>query len=100
MTRTTRTTVELADIFGRYGPEFVSRFGAAMSPEQRKAMVDIERCRTAVLGGHKEECDSCRHERYAYNWGFWPNPSKRHIPELSRSVPMGPNQPAQGGSVF
>ncbi len=27
--------------------------------------------------------------------GFWPNPSKRYIPELARSVLMGPNQPAR-----
>jgi hypothetical protein len=27
----------------------------------------IERCRTAVLGGHLERCDSCGYERPAYN---------------------------------
>ena len=67
MTQMTQSTLEIADVFRRYGPEFVARYGAAMSAQQRKAMADIERCRTAVLGGHKEECDSCSHERYAYN---------------------------------
>ena len=27
----------------------------------------IERCRTASLGGHVEQCDACGHQRIAYN---------------------------------
>jgi hypothetical protein len=27
----------------------------------------IERCRTAALGGHVEQCDACGHQRIAYN---------------------------------
>lgn len=27
----------------------------------------FERCRTAALGGHLEQCDQCGHERNAYN---------------------------------
>jgi hypothetical protein len=27
----------------------------------------IERCRTAALGGHVEQCDTCGHQRIAYN---------------------------------
>ena len=46
MTQMTRPAVEIADVFRRYGAEFVARYGTAMSPEQRKAMGDIERCRT------------------------------------------------------
>ncbi len=30
-------------------------------------MRDIERCRTAALGGHLEQCDGCGHARPAYN---------------------------------
>ena len=30
-------------------------------------MTAIELCRTAALGGHVEQCDSCGHERIAYN---------------------------------
>jgi hypothetical protein len=30
-------------------------------------MTAIEVCRTAVLGGHLEQCDQCGHERNAYN---------------------------------
>jgi site-specific recombinase XerD len=30
-------------------------------------MSDIERCRTAALGGHVEQCDACGHQRIAFN---------------------------------
>ena len=36
-------------------------------PEQRRVMQAIEVCRTAVLGGHLEQCDSCCYQRIAYN---------------------------------
>jgi hypothetical protein len=33
-------------------------------------MSAIERCRTAALGGHVEQCDSCGHQRIAFNPTF------------------------------
>src|SRR3989475_460568 len=30
-------------------------------------MTAIERCRTAALGGHVEQCDACGHQRIAFN---------------------------------
>ena len=30
-------------------------------------MTAIERCRTAALGGHVEQCNACRHQRISYN---------------------------------
>src|SRR5260370_34930813 len=30
-------------------------------------MTAIERCRTAALGGHIEQCDQCSYQRNAYN---------------------------------
>jgi hypothetical protein len=59
--------LEVADVFGRFGADFVARFGKSLCNQQRKAIQDIEQCRTAVLGGHKEECDQCGHESYAFN---------------------------------
>lgn len=59
--------LEVADVLGRFGAEFVARFGKSLCNQQRKAIQDIEQCRTAVLGGHKEECDQCGHESFAYN---------------------------------
>lgn len=59
--------LEMADIFRQYGEGYRARHGATMSPEQFKAMRAIENCRTAVLGGHVEECDHCAHQVISYN---------------------------------
>jgi hypothetical protein len=37
---------------------------------QRRVMTAIEVCRTAVLGGHLEQCDHCGYQRNAYNSCF------------------------------
>jgi predicted Zn-ribbon and HTH transcriptional regulator len=57
--------VELADIFRRYADDY--RRSHALSYEQLKVMHHIQICRTAVLGGHLEQCDQCGFERNAYN---------------------------------
>lgn len=61
------TGLEVADIFRRHGPAFRLAHGATLLPEQRRVMRAIEECRTAALGGHVEECDSCGHQVIAYN---------------------------------
>ncbi len=38
-----------------------------ISLDQLKVMSAIERCRTAVLGGHVARCEDCAHEHIAYN---------------------------------
>jgi hypothetical protein len=58
---------ELADIFRRYGPEYLARFGAKLLPSHRRALEDIIRCRTSVLGGHLYVCDRCGHVHYSYH---------------------------------
>ena len=60
-----RPPLEVADIFRQHGHDF--RFTYPLSPEQRRVMGAIERCRTAALGGHVEQCDTCGHQRIAYN---------------------------------
>ena len=57
--------VELADIFRRYADDY--RRSHTVSYEQLKVMRHIEICRTAVLGGHVEQCDQCAFELIAYN---------------------------------
>jgi Transposase zinc-binding domain len=44
--------------------------GASLSMAQRRVMTAIEVCRTAVLGGHLEQCDHRGHQRNAYNSCF------------------------------
>lgn len=62
-----RPRLEVADIFRRYGPAFRARLGAVVSTAQQRVMTAIERCRTAALGGHVEQCDTCGQRRIAYN---------------------------------
>lgn len=59
--------LELADIFRQLGPSYRSLHAEALSRGQRRVMGAIERCRTAALGGHVEQCDACGHQRIAFN---------------------------------
>lgn len=58
---------EVADIFRRCGDHYRQQYGSSLSTAQRRVMTAIERCRTAALGGHVEQCDHCDHPRISYN---------------------------------
>jgi hypothetical protein len=60
-----RRGVELADIFRAHGESY--RRDHPLPVSHRKVMQAVERCRTAALGGHLEQCDSCGFERPTYN---------------------------------
>ncbi len=62
-----RQGLEVADIFRRFGPSWRAANAGHVSLDQLKVMSAIERCRTAALGGHVEQCQDCRHTRIAYN---------------------------------
>jgi hypothetical protein len=55
----------VGEIFSLYGPQY--RREHKLSPQHRKAMFAIEHCRTAVMGGHIDQCDHCGHVRISYN---------------------------------
>jgi len=59
--------LEVADVFREAGPAYRERFAARMLPSHLKAMRDIERCRTAALGGHLRQCDHCSQLLYSYH---------------------------------
>ena len=71
-----RPTLEVADIFRRYGDAYRQQADGALSTAQRRVMTAIETCRTAALGGHVEQCDACGHQRIAYN-----SCANRHCPK-------------------
>jgi hypothetical protein len=71
-----RPRFEVADLFRCYGADYRQKHGASMSVAQRRVMTAIEVCRTAVLGGHLEQCDHCGHQRNAYN-----SCANRHCPK-------------------
>jgi hypothetical protein len=62
-----REGLEVADVFRHFGSTFRNQHGASLSAARRRAMVAIENCRTAALGGHVERCGDCGHQRVAYN---------------------------------
>lgn len=53
---------EIAEILRSYAPA-LERLG----PDRRRAVRDITSCRTAALGGHLYQCDTCGHEVPLYN---------------------------------
>ena len=62
-----RPILEVADIFRGHGAAWRAANAGHVSLDQFKVMSAIERCRTAALGGHVEQCDACGHQRIAFN---------------------------------
>jgi len=60
-----KQNIELADIFSSHAEAFKKTH--ILCPEQLKAYNAITLCRTSAMGGHTTHCDSCGHERNAYN---------------------------------
>lgn len=60
-------SLEVADIFRTHGAAYRAANAGHISFDQFKVMNAIERCRTAVLGGHVARCADCAHEHIAYN---------------------------------
>lgn len=58
---------ELADVFRTHPSDFLKRWSRTLSRPQRKALRDIQNCRTAALGGHLQQCDRCGHRVLFYN---------------------------------
>ena len=60
-----RPKIEVGDIFRTYGDAF--RLTHRLSWAQHQAINAIAACRTARLGGHVDQCDSCGTLRISYN---------------------------------
>lgn len=57
--------LEVAEIFRQHGPAY--RESHRLSRNELRVMRAIEVCRTAALGGHKDQCDHCGHVEISYN---------------------------------
>src|SRR5512136_913462 len=57
--------LEVAQIFRQHGPAY--RQSHRLSRHALRVMRAIEVCRTALLGGHKDQCDHCGHVEISYN---------------------------------
>jgi len=62
-----RPTLEVADILRASGSSFWERYGSHLALQHRKVMDAIVHCRTAALGGHRDQCLRCGHQAISYN---------------------------------
>jgi len=60
-----KPTFEVADIIRLYGDDY--RNNHTLPPLYQGVLNAINNCRTAILGGHIEQCDSCGDQRISYN---------------------------------
>jgi hypothetical protein len=77
----TRPRLEVAEVIRSCRDAFVQRYGASLTPEQRRALDDLTACRTAALGGHVLECPECGHQEIAYN-----SCGNRHCPKCQATA--------------
>lgn len=70
---------EVADVIAQAAAAYEARYHA--SPGQRRILRDLGRCRTAALGGHKQQCAQCGHEVISYN-----SCRNRHCPKCQGSA--------------
>src|SRR5438045_8971162 len=64
----TRPLLELADLVGAAGHRFLDRPPAWFTWLHLKVLVAIERCRTAAMGEHADQCTGCGHRAISYNY--------------------------------
>ena len=62
-----RPPFEVADIIRSAGNAFREQYGSSLTWPQHKVLDAIVRCRTAALGGHRDQCLSCGREAISYN---------------------------------
>jgi len=62
-----RPLLEMADIVRCAGQTFVERSRNWITWQHQKVLLAIERCRTAALGGHRDQCSHCEHSVLSYN---------------------------------
>jgi hypothetical protein len=62
-----RPPLEVADIVRCAGQSFVERSHKWINGQHEKVLLAITRCRTAALGGHRDQCSDCGHTAISYN---------------------------------
>jgi hypothetical protein len=72
----TRPRLEVAEVIRSCRDAFLQKYGAGLTPVQRRALDDLTACRTAALGGHILGCLDCGHQEISYN-----SCGNRHCPK-------------------
>ena len=62
-----RPPLEVADVIRAAGPAFLDRCLSCFDRQHLKVLNAIQRCRTAALGGHVDECSRCGLRTISYN---------------------------------
>src|SRR6202045_2545668 len=62
-----RPTLEVADIVRAAGNSFWEQQQSHLAWPHRKVLDAIVRCRTAALGGHRDQCVGCGHQAISFN---------------------------------
>ena len=77
----TRPPWEVADIIRRAGSRFIERYRDSLIWPQVKVLNAIARCRTAALGGHRDQCLRCGYQAISYN-----SCRNRHCPKCQTNA--------------
>jgi Putative transposase/Transposase zinc-binding domain len=76
-----RPRFEIADIIRKADARIASRYRESLSWPQVKVLNAIVRCRTAALGGHRDQCTSCGYQTISYN-----SCRNRHCPKCQTNA--------------
>ncbi len=76
-----RPALEVADIIRAHGDDYRQARGGKLTSAEEYVLRSLAACRTAVLGGHLEECGECGHRRPAYN-----SCGNRHCPKCQAAA--------------
>jgi Putative transposase/Transposase zinc-binding domain len=76
-----RPPLEVADIVHCAGQSFIERSRKWINGQHEKVLLAITRCRTAALGGHRDQCSDCGHTAISYN-----SCRNRHCPKCQGSA--------------
>ncbi len=76
-----RPSLEMADIIRSAGRSFIERNRSWLNRLHLKVLTAIERCRTAALGGHLDECVCCGHRVISFN-----SCRNRHCPKCQANA--------------
>jgi hypothetical protein len=76
-----RPSLEMADLVRSAGRNFIERNRSWLNRLHLKVLTAIERCRTAALGGHLDECVRCGHRVISFN-----SCRNRHCPKCQANA--------------
>ena len=76
-----RPPFEVADVIRIAGSRFRARYRASLTWAQVKVLTAIAHCRTAALGGHRDQCLRCGYQAISYN-----SCRNRHCPKCQTNA--------------